>query len=370
MLRTLITASVAIACGCLFHFKCEAQEVDFTTYNDLLERVAVLEQQNAQRPVAASQYGQGGSCGNQLSLGQSDACCQSSSCGREGVYFMYEQVLVAPFQTNSTAIIAQNDPVIEHIGFGWNMEPSNRIEFGYLGGKGCLGWRTRYWQFDHSETLEVDSSVGLVQDEGAIVFSSTNSGDTIIGVVDVDTAVMTQQIEMDVLDFELQRQFSSSFLVSGGLRMAKANQTYFAVTDSGTVNSSINFEGFGPTLAGEFRYPVRHTRFSVYGIGRTSLLYGQQDFIATDSDGGEVLSIPNAGQLVGNLELQLGAEYRFGKYDRCFIRTGAEAQFWSNLGSPNPSATYADDSDEAVADDPRGEDLGFIGLTISGGFSY
>ncbi|MCC9600306.1 hypothetical protein LOC67_07010 [Stieleria sp. JC731] len=327
-----------------------AQEIELGSYDSLLDRVEKLEQK-ASAPV---HYTAPRAC-----------ACDTS---QKGIYGKGELVFVAPFQTNATGIIAQNDPIIEHLDFDWKMQDSYRVEVGYLGGTDGFGWRARYWQFDNSTSFDVDANVGLVQDEGALMWSSTNDGDTIIGLVDVDTATLTQSIEADVFDLELQRQLAKPLKISGGVRYAKIAQGYLAETDSGIAIGDIEFEGVGPTLASELVMPVRNSGFSVFCNGRGSLLFGNQNFRATDDDGDEVLLIESDSHLASSIELQLGGEFRCAQ--GLYFRTGLESQFWSNVGSPNPSAIYLDDSDEANVDDPQNEDLGFIGLMLEAGFVY
>lgn len=335
----------------------QAEEVSLTSYDDLLVRMENLEQQiNAQ---SAQMY-------SVPACNTCDPCACDNACGR--YYAGYEAVFVTPYQTNNTGIIAQNDPVIEHLGFDWNLKPSNRIELGYLGAKGAMGWRARYWQFDQSTSFTVDSNVGLVQDEGAIIWSSTNDGDSIIGLVDVDSAVMTHSIDLHVLDLELQSQATKNFLLSGGFRYAEIDQSYLAVTDSGTAIGDIKFRGYGPTLAGEYSRPLL-CRWDMFANGRGSMLFGQQQFMATDDDGDEIMDIENTGTLAGAMEMQLGLRWT-SRNERFFFKSALEAQYWANVGSPNPAATYADDSDEAATDDVLNENLGFVGFTVGGGFQY
>ncbi|OYP38278.1 Lpg1974 family pore-forming outer membrane protein [Rhodopirellula sp. MGV] len=344
----LLGAVIAFAIG--NHSASYGQEIELGSYDSLLDRVEKLEQ-NAAVPVHRT----------------APRSCYCDTA-QKGFYGMGELVLVTPFQSNATGIIAQNDPVIEHLNFDWNMQDSYRVEFGYLGGTEGFGWRARYWQFDNSTSFDVDGSVGLVQDEGTIIWSSTNDGDTIIGLVDVDTATMTHSIEADVFDFELQRQLAKPLKISGGVRYAKIAQGYLADTDSGVAMADIEFEGVGPTLASELVMPVRNSGFSIFCNGRGSLLFGNQNFRAIDDGGAETLLIESDSHLASSVELQLGGEFRCAR--GLYFRTGLESQYWANVGSPNPSAIYADDSDEANVDDPQNEDLGFIGLMLEAGFVY
>lgn len=332
----------------------QAEEVSLTSYDDLLARMENLEQQvNAQST-------------QMVNVPACQSCECDDDCGR--YYAGYEVVIVTPYQSNNTAILAFNDPVIEHVGFDWGLEPSSRIELGYLGAKGAMGWRARYWQFDQSTTLDVDGSVALTQDEGSIIWASLDDADTIIGLVDVDTAVMTHSIDLHVLDLELQTQATKNFLVSGGFRYAEIDQSYLADTDEGIAMGDIKFRGYGPTLAGEFSRPM-YCGWDVFANGRGSMMFGQQQFRASDDGGNDIMEVENTGTLAGAMEMQMGLKWT-SRNDRFFFKSALEAQYWANVGSPNPSATYANDSDEATSDDVLNENLGFLGFTIGGGFQY
>ncbi|MEW4563709.1 Lpg1974 family pore-forming outer membrane protein [Bremerella sp. JC770] len=331
--------------------------MSLTSYDDLLVRMENLEQQVNHQSAQMVNVPAYSTC---------EPCACDDGCGR--YYAGYEAVFVTPYQSNNTGIIALNDPVIEHLGFDWDMKHSNRIELGYLGAKGAMGWRARYWQFDQSTSFEVDSDVGLVQDEGAIIWSSTNGGSSIIGLVDVDTAVMTHSIDLNVLDLEMQTQATKNFLLSGGFRYAEIDQSYLAVTDSGIAMGDIKFRGYGPTMAGEYSRPL-FCGWDMFANGRGSMLFGQQQFLATDDNDDLFMDIENTGTLAGSMEMQLGLKWT-SRNERFFFKSALEAQYWANVGSPNPAATYTDDSDEASVDDVLNENLGFIGFTIGGGIQY
>lgn len=330
-----------------------AEEVKLTSYDDLLVRMQNLEHQV--QAQTATMY-QAAPC----------EACAPQPCGK--YYGSYEAVFVTPFQSNNTAIIAQNDPVIEHLGFDWEMKYSNRFELGYLNSPGGLGWRARYWQFDQSTSFAVDSNVGLVQDEGAIIWSSTNDGDTIIGLVDVDTAVMTQSIDAQVFDLELQTLGTKNFLVSGGFRFAEIDQSYLANTDSGIAIGDMDFRGYGPTLAAEYRRNI-WCGWDVFANGRGSVLFGQQAFRASSDADPQIMDVRNTGSLASSLEMQMGIKWT-SRNEHFFFKSALEAQYWANVGSPNPSAVYTDDSDDASVDDVLNEDLGFVGFTVGAGFQY
>lgn len=348
-----------------------AEDVSLMSYDDLLVRMENLERQVQEQSQPQAQpvslYSEESSAF--AAQGYSPcACARQPACGK--YYVGYESVFVTPFQSNNTGIIAQNDPVIEHLGFDWDMEQSNRIELGYLAPTCGMGWRARYWQFNHSSTFDVDGNNGLVQDEGAIIWASTgtDASSTVLGLVDVDTAVMTQSMDVYVLDLELQKQATKSFLVSGGFRYGNLKQRYLAVTDSGIATSNMQFQGYGPTIAAEYYKPV-YGCLGWYGNGRTSLLFGKQSFDVNAEGSPRELAIQNSAALAGALEMQLGLKWT-SQSGHFFLKSGLEAQFWANVGSPNPAAIFTDATDRANVDDAMNENLGFVGFTFGGGYQY
>ena len=348
MLPTLFLAMAGFAQG---------QEAKLTSYDDLLVRMNQLEQQ-----VYASQSTPAYQAQGCQTCGTAGSC----HCSSGHYYGSYEAVIVSPFQSNNTGIIAQNDPVIEHLGFDWEMKYSNRFELGYLAPTCGIGWRARYWQFDQSTSFAVDNNVGLVQDEGAIIWAATDND--VVGLVDVDTAVMTHSIDMHVWDLELQANATKNLLLSGGFRYAEIDQNYLAVTDAGIGTGLMDFQGYGPTMSAEFHRNVCGG-WDVFANGRGSLLYGSQRFVGTDDQSNIEMTINNGGSLSSALETQMGLKWTSCN-NRFFFKTALEAQYWANVGSPNPAATFTDDSDEANADDPLNESLGFVGLTVGGGVQY
>lgn len=335
----------------------QGQEARLTSYDDLLVRMDHLEQQlQASQTTPTHTAASCNTCGT----------CGPCPCSTGHYYGSYEAVFVTPFQSNNTAIIAQNDPVIEHLGFDWEMKYSNRFELGYLAPTCGIGWRARYWQFDQSTSFAVDNSVGLVQDEGAIIWAATS--DNVIGLVDVDTAVMTHSIDMQVWDMELQAQATKNLLLSGGFRYAEIDQNYLAVTDSGIGTGLMDFQGYGPTMSAEFHRNVCGG-WDLFANGRGSLLYGKQAFVGTDNVSNTQMAINNGGTLSSALETQMGLKWT-SRNNRFFFKTALEAQYWANVGSPNPAATFTDASDEANTDDPLNESLGFVGFTVGGGVQY
>ena len=146
-----------------------------------------------------------------------NACSPCNSCcGR--TYFMYENVFVAPYLSNSRALFAQPDPndnSLLSIQFDYDLEYSPRFEVGYLAPSSCLGWRARYWHFESDSSLSIAADTApLDDDEGIAMWSQ----DPDIGVDDIDNGIFTSSIELDVFDVEAQKLVNANVIASAGLR--------------------------------------------------------------------------------------------------------------------------------------------------------
>jgi len=335
------------------------EKVKLASYNDLVRRVEALE--TVEQPVPQvihldEDYG--------YDCGQGCASGGCARCRRGRWYAMYESVIVAPYQTNNTAIIAQNEPRFQHVGFDWDLEHSPRVELGYLATCGGLGWRARYWQFDHNSSFAIASDTApLDDDEGFIGYGSVDS-DIIIGAVDVDEGVFTSSIELDVIDLEAQVQ-RDNVRYSAGLRYAQVEQDYASDNDETDVFGNVRFKGLGPTVALEISRSCPYSLLNWFANVRGSILGGEQDFIAFDEDD-DNYTMENDNAIVAVGEVQVGLEYR---WCNLFVRSAVEAQYWANVGGANPTAVFGTNADIFDTQDPRDDALGFVGLSVGAGFN-
>ena len=345
---------IALLVAFIFALAVPAQaedEFSLASYNDLLDRVSYLENEQPE---------------DSCDLSIDDSCCE---CG--GWYAAADVVFVAPFQSNNSAVLDISDNNATNHGFDWDLEDSYRYEVGYLSSPCNLGWRARYWHFDqHSNFSHLGSGFGsdtVVGWAGQV----HDDDDDLVGIEDVDTIVAQQSIDARVVDLEMLRQISSGTDVSFGFRYASIDQRYAAAIDDGDalVDADMNFDGFGPTIGIDTRYSLCRRPLTIFATARGSLLYGNSQFLLdqdnNDSDDG--LDLANDEALAGSAQIQLGIEY-----SRCgfFLRTALEAQYWMNVGSANPTAYGHGSEDYMEADNPTNHDLGFYGVSVGGGYIY
>lgn len=191
----------------------------------------------------------------------------------------------------------------------------------------CLGFRTRYFQYDHTSR------------QASFSFATT-------------TILYRQAVDQDVLDFEATygwHRHCWSFLVSGGLRyLNNESTTSLNVFDMGMDEGggiiSVRKEGIGPTLALEATAPIPCCRgLAFYSIGRVSIVGGDAGLSANVTDPGFADFLSGFGEnqfLMGIGELQTGLQYsrRYGS-SLLFFRAGAEGQIWTesdySIGFPD-----------------------------------
>jgi Legionella pneumophila major outer membrane protein precursor len=367
----------------------EAQDVKVTSYEELLTRVAQLEgdlqsmRANGGLPPAPAMEGQppmmyGGAPGVPGGCGYQ--CCDPQQvCDDGGVYVLYENVIVQPYLSQNAAFKV-TDPVgspfntsVNVVDFDWDMEYSPRIEVGRVNPDG-IGWRARYWNFDHSSTRSVAGDIGFVTADVSVGVPNIST------IVDLDGTMETEHsIDVYVVDFEAlvhRATCDGAITGSAGLRYARSVQTYDAqsfdvaggVDD--TIRSRHSFQGIGPTFAGEVRRRVGSGNLSVFINGRASLLYGESDWFAVEDFPDEHLSVDGDTDLVTIGEAQLGLEYRRGSCSgrEFFARAALEAQYWHNAGTGSIQTASNDLTQNAQ--DPREADLGFFGISIGTGVEW
>jgi hypothetical protein len=214
----------------------------------------------------------------------------------------------------------------------FDFEPAYRFSLGTIAPNG-IGFRTRYFHYDHFETIE-DPGDGL----------------------GVDTYT---------IDFELFEAFALNqnwaMEISGGIRYANFKEQ---MIDAGAGDfRAIGFNGAGLVTGIE-------ARRALGGIGllyaRTRLAVVQDDKTVLNVDGGvvnqNVRLIDTTG---GMLELAVGSEINYALANGAvlFARSGLEWQNWWNFSNEFDFLTGEDFFDGA-------SDVGFGGFTFSLGMSY
>jgi hypothetical protein len=364
----------------------KAQAVKLTSYQDLLNRVAQLEgevesmRENTSLPPAPPADGQpamvyGGMPGA-VPGGCGYECCDPCQvCDQGGAYILFENVLVKPHFSQNTAfkiIDGANQPFDEStqsVDFDWDVEYSPRLELGYINCNG-MGWRARYWHFDHTTSLSTAGNVGDV------VVDIVGDPDIEIDVDAAGSLATSHSLEVYTVDLEaMMRRESCEGDLTGsvGLRYAQVDQTYDAadfdaagVIDD-VIRSRHSFEGIGPTIAGEVRRRMGSGNLSGFVNARASLLYGESDWFAFENPPEDLVTAEN-DDLIAIAETQIGVDYRRPSSGgrEWFGRLALEAQYWHNAGTGAIQGAGDIPSDT----DPREADLGFLGLSVGVGVDW
>ena len=250
--------------------------------------------------------------------------------------------------------------------FDYDLELAPRLWIEHACDNG-LGLRALYWQFDHSPGSAVDSppanGFGRIDNPpfGTVDISST---------IPTDTYLATSDLNAFTIDLEATKitDFCSwSLGLSGGLRYAEVEQSYFAeLRDAaGTARGRIDFDhrisGVGPTIS---LHASRTCFYDVifFGMARGSLLYGDGE---SRLAAGEDLDLANPfftnqvsqrEDLLPIGEMQIGIDWSppVRSAYQPFMSLALEAQFWNGVGN-------------ATSEDGN---LGFFGFKVGLGAVY
>lgn len=287
-------------------------------------------------PIELASYGAScdtGACASQAACSCGTNCgtllCDSNPCKGGGLLFQAETLFM---KYNRADGVRVGDGANEDVDWDYDITP--RITLGYVTDSG-LGFRTRFWEFDHGQQSEGGGNEFL----------------------DVDTFN---------IDFELFERFSLTSCwdveLSGGMRY---NQFEEHMRDLG--QDRINrFNGWGGIVGIEATRKLSG-RSGMYGRLRQAVLVDDK---MVQNEG---LLLPVREDLrdvtVGMTELALGWEYRraFAGNSMLTFRSGYEWQNWQNFSSSftGPVAPVAGAS---TFSGPA--DVGFDGFTLSLAFDY
>lgn len=210
--------------------------------------------------------------------------------------------------------------------------------------------RGTYWSYDDGAS-PTSATAGPTTFPGAsavtVIFpaaiSTTAPGD----ILNAASA-----LKVRTLDIEGTQQFEMGGAVitgGAGLRHASMDQSFRGfVLSGGNVIQSLawdrSFDGIGPTLSGDIRYPLGSGGLSVITGARGSLLYGEKtisrsvlgDVTPPPTTTPPFLGLYNADEVSGIFELALGVEYSrdFGRMGALFLRGTYEGQLWTAAGAP------------------------------------
>ncbi|WP_146576206.1 Lpg1974 family pore-forming outer membrane protein [Neorhodopirellula pilleata] len=285
----------------------------------------------------------------------------------------YESVIVQPVQSNTSAFIVSTAEGFSQVMFPWKLEHSPRVEFGVMPAEGKLGFRMRYWQFDHSNSFAANDANGLIPVgfEG-IVGYLTEDGDVTSGAEFIQEGTFTSEVRTDVLDWEVQRTLSVPIDLFAGIRYARVKQGYTAITDEGNVFADTEFRGIGPSAAMRFTHVLPLDKLSIFAEARGSLLFGNQDYTMIDSVNNIRQSLNRinvddwsdlSNAMVTNAEIKFGIQYL--PVNWLAMRVALEGQHFGDIGGPNPPAVFAGPDRGLSTDGPLDDDLGFYGLSVA-----
>lgn len=262
-----------------------------------------------------------------------------SSQAEEGLYSGVDLLFLSPKVSNqgvNRVFYYGDTPTVtnEDGSIGSDLEFAQRVYIGYEGAGGG-GVQFRWFTFDN----DVDY-VGSV--ENGTVISLAGSLNLDVDAIDVE---MTQSG-----DFR-NWQWQGSGGVRWGRVSARENAINFEdVPDFVWAGSTgVEFEGAGPTFALQGKRPFLYDGLSIFGRGRTALLFGDTDIWSAFDSGGRY-TLDN--DFVQVWEWQLGAELecQFDAFDL------VSAIFWE-------AQRWDSDSDFLG-------DLGFHGFGVRTGIEY
>jgi hypothetical protein len=279
---------------------------------------------------------------------------------------------VAGTATTTSTAISQSD-----FSQGFTFSPRGWIGYSLCSG---LGVRLSYWRFDQGSQYATTNQNNSLATVSTVMAGPLLSNPPVLpGVQDQITA--TNVLRLDVYDLDVTQLFEGKcwwLLVGGGARYLYLNQSYSATLlrqgaaappFSGQAFASNAFTGVGPTLFVEAHRALGQKGFGLYGNARGAVLFGS----GSQSTFGSINSADPTGATFANLttvtgsrdsvvpvaELELGAEWapRCGKVNP-FLRVGAVGMNYFTVGNALSNGINNHDN------------LGFFGLTVTGGLSF
>lgn len=340
-----------------------AQDVKQVSYEELLDRVARLEQEVAEAP----------------SVPMAPPAAADTSTDDGGFYAQYDNVIVTPYFSQNTSQVL-NGPganTVQPREFNWDLEYSPRFEVGNVDACSGTGWRARYWHFEHSETDRFTTAAGGPQ---AWISPDVSTG---IGIFaqNGSTAQAQHSLRMSVADLEmLKRDISAEggFTASVGLRYARIDQwnrgRVNAPGGALLANNSLHhdFEGIGPTIFAEYLKRFDCSYWGAFINARGALLYGESNYRYDARNAAGAIAARsrniNDQDLMSVVEMQIGADYRrpTASCHEIFLRVALEAQYWANAGSASIDMI----GNGGASGNAQDADLGFLGVTVSTGLDW
>ena len=267
---------------------------------------------------------------------------------------------------------------------------------GYVDSNG-VGIRGRWSHFHGSNTQSVDNPAQSDPNVTTTIYSAYPLG---VGFAAASAAGIDNSLQfyndltMDVADLELLRDVRwgrGSLLFGAGVRYAHLSENYTASWLSTPqdptqdvvateLTSGHNFNGIGPLLSLEARYPVGNAGLALLANWRGALLFGtghqSADLTAVEDDpsgnllDGEVTKLQSGGGTLPVLECEVGAEWsrHIGRAD-FMIQAALIGQAWFYMGNAaNQQSIFATSLPANSTNDQ--DTLGMIGLRLTAGLTY
>ncbi len=220
-----------------------------------------------------------------------------------------------------------------------HMDVAPEVWLGYLTDDG-FGGRARYWYFRQGTS---QNEIATLNMGGPATFDAVSNAP--LGLVVFAAAGqemnVTSKLEVQVLDLEFLRDYHPGcwdVLLSGGLRLARLDQSYNAFVFTGSslidyVTSNHSFQGAGPVLAAEIRRSLGCCGLGLYGSVRGSILFGTETQAAfLFSQTSSASDHEDRAILTG--ELELGLEYSKRVCStRLFGQVALVGQDWNGAGN-------------------------------------
>ncbi len=302
--------------------------------------------------------------------GECQECCRSGGwVGGIGAYVIKPHWTTNPaFATSLTSGGATIDSQTD---FPYSYYASPLVWLGYVGENG-LGVRTRFWLFDQSSTTTFtnDGSATFIS---AAPLNYLNSSSTA-----GDVLTFTSGLDVDVIDFEVTQTFEAcgfSGQLSAGGRYTRIEQTYLHIEAPLTglndlVDSSHNFDGFGPSIGAEVRRSLMDSGVSLYANGRGSILFGKNSQQATNINNNVITNFGTYANwdVVPTLETELGILWQQNtSRGGLFVDAGIVGIAFFGAGNAANNQLLINSTDDQA---DKNATLGFFGFKLAAGMSY
>jgi hypothetical protein len=257
--------------------------------------------------------------------------------------------------------------------FAYDYDISPRAWLAYVNPCG-LGVRGRWWTFDDDSTTTFTNPGG-----GFAIDSAGPLGLQNLSTTAGDLLTYSSSLELDVIDLEAIQQFHCgwwSCAASFGVRYARLEQSYShtevpTVGAVDAVQSSHDFEGYGPTAAFEGYCPLGCSNLSLYGSARAALLFGDSQQSSRLISNNVLTNVATTSGFdilpVGEFELGLQWSRPCGTA-QWFVNAGMVAQAYFGAGNSANNELIPVLVDPEVSDNHS--NLGFFGWTFAAGIDY